>query len=98
MSADTGTLVLSMDEVRSVLSVEDSIELQRRAFLALGRGRTVVDLDIDLADGATLAWLYRHGEVVSRRDDEAGVAHLRVGLDPATLARFERRRAAAPAH
>jgi GTP-binding protein HflX len=60
----------------------------------LGCGRTVVDLDIDLADGATLAWLYRHGEVVSRRDDEAGVAHLKVGLEPSALARFERRKSA----
>ena len=40
-------------------------------------------------DGAALAWLYDHGEVLSRRDDEQ-VAHLRVCLDPGELARFER--------
>jgi GTP-binding protein HflX len=54
----------------------------------LGEGRSVVDLDIDLADGGALAWLYRSGDVIDRHDDEA-VAHLRVGLDPAELSRFE---------
>ncbi len=54
----------------------------------LGAGRHVVDLDVDLADGGALAWLYRSGEVLDRRDDEL-VAHLKVGMDPAVLARFE---------
>jgi GTP-binding protein HflX len=54
----------------------------------LANGRAVVTLDVDLADGGALAWLYRSGEVIERRDDES-VAHLRVGLDPAALARFE---------
>ncbi len=39
-------------------------------------------------DGARLAWLYRHGEVVERHDDEGGV-HLTVRLAPADRARFE---------
>ncbi len=55
----------------------------------LGRGRRVVDIEVDLADGARLAWLYRHGDVIARRDRGAG-ARLRVGIDPADLARFER--------
>ncbi|WP_119422598.1 GTPase HflX [Desertibaculum subflavum] len=82
----------------SAITGEGLDDLLHRIDERLGRGRTVVDLDIDLADGATLAWLYRHGEVVSRRDDEAGVAHLKVGLEPSALARFERRRATPPAH
>jgi GTP-binding protein HflX len=82
----------------SALTGEGLDELLHRIDERLGRGRTVVDLDVDLADGATLAWLYRHGKVVSRQDDETGVAHLKVGLDPATLARFERRRSPPPAH
>jgi GTP-binding protein HflX len=53
-----------------------------------------VKLDVALSDGAGLAWLYSHGEVVSRHDDER-LAHLSVRLDPADLARFERRRAGA---
>jgi len=51
----------------------------------------VLEVDLDHADGATLAWLYRHGNVISRRDDEHRV-HLTVGLDPASRQRFEARR------
>src|SRR3954447_9548829 len=49
--------------------------------------RQVVDVDVDLADGATLSWLYARGEVLDRRDDEAQ-AHLRVAMEPAHLARL----------
>jgi len=52
--------------------------------------RRIVELVVDLADGAAIAWLYRHGEVVSRRDDE-GTAHFEVGLADADLARFRAR-------
>lgn len=40
-------------------------------------------------DGARLAWLYRHGEVVARRD-EAEAVRLTVRLAPSDRARFER--------
>ncbi|HLF58830.1 MAG TPA: GTPase HflX [Alphaproteobacteria bacterium] len=52
--------------------------------------RHVVDLAVDLTDGASIAWLYRHGQVLARRDD-AEFAHFRVGLLPADLAKFEHR-------
>jgi GTP-binding protein HflX len=50
-------------------------------------GREVVEFDIDVSDGAAIAWLYGKGEVLDRQDDET-FARLRVGLDPADLARF----------
>lgn len=56
----------------------------------LSASREVVDVTIDAADGATLAWLYRHGEVLGREDGEAGT-RLTVSLDPADRARFEHR-------
>ncbi len=56
--------------------------------------RRIVDLAVDLADGAAIAWLYRHGQVLARRDDSE-FAHFRVGLLPADLAKFERRSARA---
>ncbi len=59
----------------------------------LSLGRRILDYSIDLGDGAAIAWLYDHGEVLSRVDD-GGRANLRVGLDPANAARFERRYAA----
>ncbi len=52
--------------------------------------RRVVDLAVGLDDGAALAWLYAKGEVLERRDDEEQ-AHIQVAIDPADLARFEKR-------
>jgi GTPase len=54
--------------------------------------RAVVDLAVPLSDGSALAWLYDRAEVIGRRDDaEDGKAYLQVSIDPANLARFERR-------
>ncbi len=61
----------------------------------LAAGHQLVDLVVPLADGAALAWLYRHGEVVERTDDEA-FAHLRVALAPADAARFRHRQEREP--
>ncbi len=62
----------------------------------LSRGRQIVSLNVSLADGATIAWLYRHGEVLNRVDDDT-FAHFRIGLSPADIARLNRRRAASQA-
>ncbi len=75
----------------SALTGEGIEELIHRLDSAFGSRRKIVDLEVDLADGARLAWLYRHGEVLSRRD-EGLRAHIRVGLDPAHLGRLERLR------
>ncbi len=56
----------------------------------LNVARRVVAIAVDLTDGAAIAWLYRHGQVLSRTDDD-GRAHFEVSLDAADLARFERR-------
>ncbi len=56
----------------------------------LAAQRQVAEFDIPVSDGASIAWLYQHGEVLERADGEKSV-HLRVGLDPADLSRFERR-------
>ena len=50
----------------------------------------VLELAVDLEDGASLAWLYDHGEVVSRTDGDTCV-HLKVRLDAADAARFRKR-------
>ncbi len=57
----------------------------------LSQSRQEIEAEVELSDGATLAWLYAHGEVVARRDDEH-LAYLRVRLDEADAARFARRR------
>lgn len=73
----------------SALTGEGVDGLVHRLDAAFGSRRRIVDLEVDLSDGARLAWLYRYGEVLSRTDDGLR-AHVRVGLDPADLGRFER--------
>ena len=74
-----------------------------------GTDRLLADIDQRLAsqrqighfkvphgEGAALAWLYSHGEVLTRRDDEA-FAYLDVRLDPADVGRYQRLYPVAPA-
>nr|WP_255448513.1 GTPase HflX [Telmatospirillum sp. J64-1] len=55
-----------------------------------GAAREVVELDVDLSDGAAMSWLYSKGEVLERRDEE-NWAHLLVSISPADLARLPQR-------
>jgi GTP-binding protein HflX len=57
--------------------------------LRIAEGMETADYAIPSADGARIAWLYQHGEVVDRQDDDAAV-HVKVRLLPADRARFER--------
>jgi len=56
----------------------------------LSRTSEAREVAVPLSDGATIAWLYRHGEVRSRHDD-GELARLTVALDPAASAQLERR-------
>jgi GTP-binding protein HflX len=56
----------------------------------LEAGGQPVPVDVALSDGAGIAWLYRHGEVLARRDDES-MAHLVVNLRPEDVLRFAAR-------
>jgi GTP-binding protein HflX len=49
-----------------------------------------LEADLDPGQGEALAWLYRHGRVISRADRPDGGLHLEVRLDPQALGRFER--------
>jgi GTP-binding protein HflX len=75
----------------SALDGDGCERLLQRLDGLLAAAREVVDITVSPADGATLAWLYRHGEVLTRQDAEDGT-HLTVSLDPADRARFEHRR------
>lgn len=50
---------------------------------------------LDMADGAAVAWLYAHGDVLERSDHDAGTTAVTVRLATADVARFEKRFAAA---
>jgi len=54
----------------------------------IAAGMEIADYEIAPADGARLAWLYRHGEVIGRQDGEEAI-HVKVRLLPADRARFE---------
>ena len=50
----------------------------------------LLDISIGLEDGAGLAWLYDHGEVLERRDGDDAI-HLKVRMNPANAERLARR-------
>lgn len=56
----------------------------------LAAAMQIVDIDLSADDGAALAWLYRHGEVM-RREISDDAIHLRVRLSAPHAARFARR-------
>jgi GTP-binding protein HflX len=53
----------------------------------LDREAGIFDVELDPADGARLAWLYRHGHVLERAERDSRV-HLRVALSPLDQARL----------
>ena len=60
-------------------------EIDRR----IAAGMEVAEYHLAPGDGQRLAWLYQHGEVVARDDDEDRI-HVTVRLRPADRARFDR--------
>ncbi|HUA56291.1 MAG TPA: GTPase HflX [Candidatus Sulfotelmatobacter sp.] len=73
----------------SALTGEGCDRLTARLDDALSSRREILRLDVDLADGRMLAWLYDKGEVLSRNDQDQ-TARLTVALDPPDVARFRR--------
>ncbi|MBI3441176.1 MAG: GTPase HflX [Proteobacteria bacterium] len=53
----------------------------------LSKDQQVLYVDVNLTDGRALAWLYSHGHVMDRLDDDE-FAHIKVGLEPANIERF----------
>jgi GTP-binding protein HflX len=74
----------------SAVTGEGTGVLLNRLDEMLAAERVLLSVDIRLEDGAALAWLYQHGDVVKRTDDEE-CAHLLVRLDPIDAGRFEQR-------
>ncbi|MFP4004519.1 MAG: GTPase HflX [Alphaproteobacteria bacterium] len=58
---------------------------------SLSGGRHVVDVEVDPANGAGLAWLHRHSEVLSRHSAEDGLVHLRARMTTGDLGRLRKR-------
>ena len=73
------TRVLSLEEVRSLLTIEEAIEVQRAAFIALARGKTAA---------APNSWLRLPGERRGWLKLLAGYDETGHGLGVKVLARF----------
>ena len=81
--AREGTIAVSAITGEGLEALKEAIDFR------IAQGMEVVDYDVPTYDGARVAWLYQHGEVVERYDDDAAV-HMKVRLLPADRARFER--------
>src|SRR5690606_12063483 len=78
--------------ILSALTGEGIDALQRTIGARLTAGAIVHALHVSLADGAAVAWLHEHGEVLSSRS-EAGEMIVEVRLSDSAMARFLKRRA-----
>jgi GTP-binding protein HflX len=76
--------------VLSARTGEGSDDLLRLLDERLAASMQVVDVSLSPADGAALAWLYRHGEVVERQVGDNAI-RLRVRISAPHAARFARR-------
>ena len=74
----------------SAVTGEGLEALLARIEALLGAEETVRTIELAPHEGAEMAWLYRHGEVLERHDDAEG-CRLLVRFSPAELARAERR-------
>ncbi|MEK9797202.1 MAG: GTPase HflX, partial [Alphaproteobacteria bacterium] len=74
----------------SAVSWEGCDHLLEAIDATLATADSVAEVGVDLSDGATIAWLYQRGEVLSRRD-EGMQAHMTVRLAPRDLARFTKK-------
>ena len=77
-----GAIAVSAITGEGMASLLEAIDTRIAAAMELA------DYAIPPADGARLAWLYQHGEVVDRTDAETAI-HVTVRLLPADRARFE---------
>jgi len=73
----------------SAITGEGLPALQAAIDARIAAGMETTEYEIPPQDGARLAWLYQHGEVVERQDDDSG-SHVRVRLLPADRAKFDR--------
>ena len=83
VAAREGTVAVSAITGQGLPALEAAIEAR------IAAGMELADYTLAPEDGARLAWLYRHGEVIGRAEDEETI-RVRVRLLPADRARFER--------
>ncbi len=65
------------DELLTI--IDDNLQIDKK----------IIDVEIPLTDGATIAWLYQKGNVLSRSDDDF-IASFEVRLLPGDIKRLEK--------
>lgn len=88
MGGVDGVPARASDVVVSAITGEGLGVLSATIDRKIAEGLVTADYTIEPSDGARLAWLYEHGEVIGRRDEEDAV-YVTVRLLPAHRARFE---------
>lgn len=58
--------------------------------LMLASKEVIIDLSLDISDGASIAWLYQNGEVLDRQDEDM-TANITVRLSPENRQKLESR-------
>jgi GTP-binding protein HflX len=88
--ADRGMRRDASPVIVSALTGENLEALLDRLDRELARGLDRVSLVVPVAEGALLAWVYEHAEVVARHDEDDGI-HVDVRIAPALLGRLAER-------
>ncbi len=77
--------------VVSAVSGEGLDDLLKAMETRLARGRVVLTVPLDAADGEGQAWLHAHTEVLARKSDDEGAAFFRIRVAPGQQDRILRR-------
>jgi GTP-binding protein HflX len=89
----TGALAAREGAIAVSALTGDGLDALRAALdERLAAGMETAEYRLAPSDGAGIAWLYEHGEVIAREDGEEAI-RLTVRLTPANRARFEQRSA-----
>ncbi len=75
----------------SALTGQGIEELLRAVQQRLGRERVTLHIGLDPENGEGLSWLYRHAEILERREAEDGRVHLAVRVPEDRVEQLERR-------
>jgi GTPase len=75
----------------SALSGEGIDRLLEAIEARLAHGRSLIDVELEGADGQGLHWLYENTEVMGRENSDDGRVHLKIRVAPDKLARVTRR-------
>ena len=83
------TVVLRRGGIAISAKTGDGLDALRATIdTRLSEGMETVGYDVPVGDGGPLAWLYEHGEIIGRQDNDESI-HVTVRLRPADRARFE---------